>query len=358
MIPIHAVQIRLSRYACRRFGRVTTGDLEFYGRKKQNKITLRALLDAGSGRTLGVGAKILENASLSENINIQVASFLHRELPIRCAHRALELDSSDVFQKSKYAQQVNSWYRKSFQQLLDAPAPIDLQKEKYFAKLIESIYERHSATLITMAKAAHEIRTDLKHDTNSFSEYEEVQHKLDEFYLSRIGIRMMIGQYLTLRNAPATADMIGLISLRCSCHAIAKEAIEDATYMCRRVHGDAPEVIIKGPDLNFAHVPTHLKYILLELLKNSMRATIEKHGVDNPPPIKIIVSDGESNEDVVIKVSDEGGGIKRSNMKRIWSYLFTTGNKQYWFRIFFMTALTFSNSRSEDSGGDAKSRGR
>ena len=29
---------------------------------------------------------------------------------------------------------------------------------------------------------------------------------------------------------------------------------------------------------------------------------------------------------MVIKISDEGGGISRSNMKRIWSYLFTTAN--------------------------------
>ena len=34
----------------------------------------------------------------------------------------------------------------------------------------------------------------------------------------------------------------------------------------------------------------------------------------------------KDNEDVVIKVSDEGGGIKRSNMNRIWSYLFTTAD--------------------------------
>ena len=29
---------------------------------------------------------------------------------------------------------------------------------------------------------------------------------------------------------------------------------------------------------------------------------------------------------MVIKVSDEGGGIRRSNISRIWSYLFTTAN--------------------------------
>jgi pyruvate dehydrogenase kinase 2/3/4 len=79
-------------------------------------------------------------------------------------------------------------------------------------------------------------------------------------------------------------------------------------------------------DLTFSYVPTHLHYILLELLKNSMRATIEFHGDENPPPIRVVVADGEGNEDVVIKVSDEGGGIKRTNMSRIWSYLFTTAD--------------------------------
>jgi pyruvate dehydrogenase kinase 2/3/4 len=68
-------------------------------------------------------------------------------------------------------------------------------------------------------------------------------------------------------------------------------------------------------------------YIMLELLKNSMRATMDWHGVDGDiPPIKVVIADGQDNEDVVIKVSDEGGGIPRSNMKKIWSYLFTTGD--------------------------------
>lgn len=61
---------------------------------------------------------------------------------------------------------------------------------------------------------------------------------------------------------------------------------------------------------------------MLELLKNSMRATVEYHGVDaDYPPIKVVIADGSDNEDVIIKVSDEGGGIPRSNMKRIWSYV-------------------------------------
>jgi pyruvate dehydrogenase kinase 2/3/4 len=58
-----------------------------------------------------------------------------------------------------------------------------------------------------------------------------------------------------------------------------------------------------------------------------MRATVDWHGVDGDfPAIKVIIADGNENEDVVIKVSDEGGGIPRSNMKKIWSYLFTTAD--------------------------------
>ena len=38
------------------------------------------------------------------------------------------------------------------------------------------------------------------------------------------------------------------------------------------------------------------------------------------------MADGEENEDVVIKVSDEGGGIPRSHWSRVFSYLFTTAD--------------------------------
>lgn len=95
--------------------------------------------------------------------------------------------------------------------------------------------------------------------------------------------------------------MVGLVNLETSPCKIATAAIEDATYMCRRAHGDAPEVIVLGrTNLTFPYVPSHLHYVLVELLKNSMRATVEKHGIDDMPPIKIVIADGEDNEDVSV----------------------------------------------------------
>lgn len=59
---------------------------------------------------------------------------------------------------------------------------------------------------------------------------------------------------------------------RASPREVALTAIEDAKYMCTRQHGDAPDVTLHGRlDLTFSYVTEHVHYILLELLKNSMR---------------------------------------------------------------------------------------
>lgn len=86
---------------------------------------------------------------------------------------------------------VCSWYKTSFAQLRACPVPQDMEKEEAFAKVIESIYDRHSSTLITMAKGAHELRMMLKHDINAFADSEDIQERLDEFYKSRIAIRLV-----------------------------------------------------------------------------------------------------------------------------------------------------------------------
>lgn len=235
-----------------------------------------------------------------------------------------------MFLKSSNIQSVCSWYKKSFAEIRQCDPPTTKETENKFEKVVESIYERHAPTLITMARGAHEIRLQLKQDVNTFADYDEIQSRLDDFYMNRIGIRMLIGQYLALKKPSTGPDMIGLIHKRCSPREAAAQAIETASYQCNRVYGDAPEVSLHGrTDLTFPYVPSHLNYMLQELLKNSMRATVEKYGPGNPMPlIRIVIADGEDNEDVAIKISDEGGGIARSNINRVWSYLFTTADPE------------------------------
>jgi pyruvate dehydrogenase kinase 2/3/4 len=107
-----------------------------------------------------------------------------------------------------------------------------------------------------------------------------------------------------------------------------ERAALDVTGLCERHYGRAPTIRVEGDrTLTFPYIPTYLHYILLELLKNAVRATAETHAdAIALPPVTVVIADGTTNEDVVIKISDQGGGIPRSQMHQVWSYLYTTAD--------------------------------
>ena len=193
-------------------------------------------------------------------------------------------------------------------------------------------HDKQHSTTTTTTTTATTTSTSL-----DFARMQECHAFLDRFYLSRIGIRVLVGQYLALRaqqmerltnndNNSDNDGYIGMICLRTSPFLVVRQAAEDAKRMCRRQYGRAPIVHIAGrTDLTFPYIPTYLHYICLELLKNALRATCETHERELPP-VTVIIADGTDNEDVVIKIADEGGGIPRSQVDKIWSYLFTTAD--------------------------------
>ena len=96
---------------------------------------------------------------------------------------------------------------------------------------------------------------------------------------------------------------------------------DQAEYVCNRQYGQTvPVNVFSQKNRTFSYIPSILRHIVFELLKNSMRATIETHENDDElPPIKVIISDGDNNSDIIMKISDEGGGIKRRNINnRFW----------------------------------------
>lgn len=159
---------------------------------------------------------------------------------------------------------------------------------------------------------------------------QSVHEFLDRFYMSRIGIRMLIGQHIALQSSVKRPGFVGVISTKCNVGEIARDAIDNSRFICEDYYGlfQAPEIKLYCPkDLSFMYVPSHLHHMLFELLKNSLRATVELNGVDASeyPPIKIIVAEGK--EDITVKVSDEGGGIPRSSLDLVWTYLYTTAKQ-------------------------------
>jgi len=209
----------------------------------------------------------------------------------------------------------------------DWPPELQIYNQK-FAQTLHRIKRRHDGVVTTMAQGILEWkRKRQRHliDNN-------IQAFLDRFYMSRIGIRMLIGQHIALTDQSHYRDpsYVGIICTKTYVKDLAQEAIENARFVCEDHYGlfEAPKIqLICDPNLHFMYVPGHLSHMLFETLKNSLRAVVETHGQDKQefPVTKVIVAEGK--EDITIKISDEGGGIPRSAIPLVWTYMYTTVNR-------------------------------
>ena len=126
----------------------------------------------------------------------------------------------------------------------------------------------------------------------------------------------------------------GVIAVDVPLEAIVRKTFEKTKTICLHTYGCAPELVLTGPECKaFAYVPSHIQYMLLELFKNAVRATVEnqrrRHGDQigiEIPPIEVSLYRGQN--DVTIKVRDKGGGIPRRMHDRVFDYAYTTIKKE------------------------------
>ncbi|CAI5931854.1 unnamed protein product [Closterium sp. NIES-65] len=317
--------------------------------KKQTGVSLKNMMAHGAFPT--------------ERNLLSSAQFLQQELPVRLAHRVTELENLPYGLSTKApVLKVRDWYVDSFKDIRGFPAIESREEELRFTHLLAQVKMRHNNVIPTMAMGINELKQDLGRK-GRLDDLLEIHQFLDRFYMSRIGIRMLIGQHVALHDPNPPPHFIGLICTKVSPVDVARNAVDDARSACMRTYGSAPEVEIYGdPDFTFAYVPTHLHQMVFELCKNSLRAVQERFADadTDPPPIRVVVADGI--EDVTIKldmpaclllppshqhalfplccapssfprccaaslylqISDEGGGIPHSGLPHIRTYLYST----------------------------------
>lgn len=87
-------------------------------------------------------------------------------------------------------------------------------------------------------------------------------------------------------------------------------------------------------EIEFSYIPRYLFYLVEELLLNSARATAEagrkcraagKEDILQP----IIVTVCADRQQVVIRISDRGGGVPYGCGEKIWSYQFSTSEQPF-----------------------------
>lgn len=169
--------------------------------------------------------------------------------------------------------------------------------------------------------------------------------------MSRIGIRLLINQHLSLFSNPNeqldNRVTVGYFDKKMNVKHVVEQAYEDAVFLCERNYFDydSPELnltVHNGTNLpeeqalEICYIASHLHHICFEVFKNSQRATIEraiKNNSDDVNEIKMDICIG--NTEIAIKIEDLGGGASNVKARSWFDYLYTTAPKpQNWVRVF------------------------
>eukprot|EP01135_Chromosphaera_perkinsii_P002729 Nk52_evm97s226 gene=Nk52_evmTU97s226 len=305
--------------------------INVYSKYKQTPVSMKQFIDLGAN-------------SDHVQASLKSAIFLRSELQIRLAHMVKEFDSirPSALLEMPSTKRVRGWYIESFQDLVNAPSTEDMLASSdvpgtvnEFTELTKRIIQRHSPVVTTMAQGILELKKSLP-DFGSLTSHQKLHFFLDRFYMSRIGIRMLMAQHIELFDSESQGSSnkakgwVGVIDKNCDPTQVAADAANNAKFLCDQYYMNSPEFEIVTPnrkdEIHFPYIPSHLYHMCFELLKNSMRAVTEAYGEEDGemPKIRIVVVEGE--EDLTIKISDEGKGIKRSGIPHIFTYLYTTAD--------------------------------
>jgi pyruvate dehydrogenase kinase 2/3/4 len=248
---------------------------------------------------------------------------IHKELPIRLSNRVTDLNNLPFgLSKNHSINQIREWYLDSFLDVVDVKEPSTENEHLEYKNKIEKIYNRHSTTLMTISKGIYELKRD-----NKISDIEAptIQTFLNRFYTNRTEIRILLEHYLSLYKNK-NDNYLGIINMSTEPNNVIKDVIENLQTICSE---DLSDIINIDSDKNYkiSTINHYLYYVLFELIKNSIQAVREKKNIDYNNRYKgmINVSIKEIDENwIVIKIKDNGIGIKQCNMNKIWYYSFST----------------------------------
>ncbi|KAF9299052.1 hypothetical protein BGZ74_009118 [Mortierella antarctica] len=334
---------------------------------------------------LSIAQCIKLGESLSAKSLFKNLTFLNRELPVRFSKRILELDNlPEELKKTEPFMNLAQNYSSSFQALqeysdnsrlwflspntyhreeveLDDNEGMQTAVQKEYADLLQTVTNRHKQDVVFMA---HGISLFKQYQQNRSRPSDEIQRFLNSFNRGRLGIRIMVGHHLALQSqlvhptqpsstsssptskGPSPAMMglavsttnskrVGIIEPQCDIEALINNATQSAQFVFFQHYNTVfpPNVHIQhskdigGQRVRFPVVPALLHHILFELLKNSMRATAEFHGLDKMsyPDIEVQLS-SDANGGLQIQIKDHGGGMPQEKLTHPFDYMFTTGS--------------------------------
>jgi pyruvate dehydrogenase kinase 2/3/4 len=267
--------------------------------------------------------------TLTESRLISSANYVRLELPTRLAHRLRNMQTLPYSAlTNSHISHVYELYYTAFERLRKVPEIKSVDDNDRFCDVVQSCLREHLSVIPRLAMGVIEIQ-------NTISG-EECDQFMTTLLRSRISRRVIAEQHLALTETfhspwhfpnaskPVVApedDFVGEIFLKCNAKEIVEQCAATARDLMSKAYGPTvaiPEVVVKGHlNTTFPYIPSHIEYMIGELLRNSMQAVIEQPG-SQCPPIEVLIC--EAAQHVIIRVSDQGGGVEREILPYLWSF--------------------------------------
>ncbi|KAF1836079.1 alpha-ketoacid dehydrogenase kinase [Decorospora gaudefroyi] len=268
--------------------------------------------------------------TLTESRLIDSANYCRLELPTRLAHRLRDIQTLPyVVVANPHLAHVYESYLRAFERFRRVPEIRSLDDNEKYCKVLEETLTEHATVIPRLAIGVLEVR--------GLMRAEETDKFMTTMLRSRISRRVIAEQHLALtetfnspwhfpqaQHPPHDQQAVGEIFLRCNAREIVQDCGKTMQELMKRAYGshvDIPEIKVYGHlDATFPYILSHLEYIIGELLRNSIQAVIEQRKSKDAklPPIEVLIC--ETSQHVIIRISDQGGGIPNEVLPYLWSF--------------------------------------
>lgn len=224
-------------------------------------------------------------------------------------------------------EQTYSLYLKTLTSLLSNRFPYDLFNKDIMLKVLNEFLNDHQDTLQILSDGMKEIM--------QLYPRKSVFNFLNTHLKNRITMKLLATHYVNLLSNDSTKNheifsndkKIGIIQKDVKISELISRIYDFVNDLCLLKYDHPPIHLnfMEGENITFSCIPIILEYVMTEILKNSMRATIEKDYTDPnvPREIQISLFNSTPNE-LVIRVRDFGGGIPPAIESKIFDYSYTT----------------------------------
>ncbi|CAL8583889.1 putative protein kinase YGL059W [Xanthoria parietina] len=269
--------------------------------------------------------------TLTEYRLLSSANYVRTELPTRLAHRLRDMQTLPyVVVTNPHMSHVYELYYKAFETLRRVREIKTVDDNDRYCNIITETLQEHLTVIPKLTMGIIECQSLMKpEETNRF---------MNTLLRSRISRRVIAEQHLALTETfhspwhfpdakqpqDPSSDFVGDVFLKCNAKEVVEECSQRARTLAREAFGSAcrmPEVNLQGHlNATFPYILSHLQYIVGELLRNSIEAVVERwrHLPGHPAPVDVLIC--EAPQHVIIRISDQGGGIPKDILPSLWSF--------------------------------------